>query len=197
MRQVCIIAAAGIVALDSMVDRLQEDHKRANAIGKGEQYVTATKKGCSADATGCLANHAIPYILWRHVVHFRVKDSYQWLSSSAWWTATTDSYSIIKRNVSISHKFWGCHSRTAQDLTLLRLTLHCGVSSSRCFKGAQHLHVQGQAVQELGSLTLNMQVLHLFRTLWTTHSNNVRLQKSGAFGHELRRILAALHFVEY
>lgn len=37
MRQAGIMAAAGIVALDSMVDRLQEDHRRANAIGKGEQ----------------------------------------------------------------------------------------------------------------------------------------------------------------
>ena len=36
MRQAGIIAAAGIVAFDSMVDRLQEDHKRANAIGKSE-----------------------------------------------------------------------------------------------------------------------------------------------------------------
>jgi threonine aldolase len=52
MRQVGIVVAAGIVALDSKVDRLQEDHKRANAIGKGEQYVTATKKGSFADATG-------------------------------------------------------------------------------------------------------------------------------------------------
>jgi len=83
MRQAGIIAAAGIVALDSMVDRLQEDHKRASAIGKGEQYVTATKKGSSSDATGCLASHAIPYLLWSHVVHYRVKDSHQWLSSSA------------------------------------------------------------------------------------------------------------------
>ena len=82
MRQVCIIAAAGIVALDSMVDRLQEDHKRANAIGKGEQYVTATKKGSSSDATGRLASHTIPYLLWSHVVHYRVKDSHQWLSST-------------------------------------------------------------------------------------------------------------------
>ena len=36
MRQAGIIAAAGIVAFDSMVDRLQEDHKRANAIGESE-----------------------------------------------------------------------------------------------------------------------------------------------------------------
>ena len=60
MRQPGIIAAAGIVALDSMVDRLQEAHKRANGIGKGEQYVTATKKRSSSDATGCLASHAFP-----------------------------------------------------------------------------------------------------------------------------------------
>jgi len=53
------------------------------------------------------------------MIHYRVKDSHQWLSSSAWWTATTVSYSIIKRNVSISRKFWGCHGRAAEDLTLL------------------------------------------------------------------------------
>jgi len=60
MRQAGIIAAAGIVALDSMVDRLQEDHRRVNAIGKGEQYMTATKEGSSSDATGCLASQDIP-----------------------------------------------------------------------------------------------------------------------------------------
>ena len=76
------------------------------------------------------------------------------------------------------------------------VTLHCEDSSSRCFKGAQHLQVQGQAVQELDSLTLNMQVLQPFRTLCSTHSNKVTLQKSGVFGHELRRILAAVLFVE-
>jgi len=63
-----------------MVDRLQEDHKRANAIGKGEKYVTATKKRISSDATGCLASHAFPYLLWSQVFHYRVKDSQQWLS---------------------------------------------------------------------------------------------------------------------
>jgi threonine aldolase len=42
MRQAGVIAAAGIVALDSMVDRLQEDHRRVNTIGRGEQYVLPT-----------------------------------------------------------------------------------------------------------------------------------------------------------
>jgi threonine aldolase len=37
MRQAGIIAAAGIVALDIMVDRLVEDHNRATAIGKGKE----------------------------------------------------------------------------------------------------------------------------------------------------------------
>ena len=60
MRQAGIVAAAGIVALEWMVDRLQEDHKRASGTGKFEQYVTATKKWSSADATGCLASHVIP-----------------------------------------------------------------------------------------------------------------------------------------
>jgi threonine aldolase len=35
MRQAGIIAAAGIVALDRMVDRLTEDHARAKQLGKG------------------------------------------------------------------------------------------------------------------------------------------------------------------
>jgi threonine aldolase len=35
MRQAGILAAAGIVALDYMVDRLDEDHRRAKALGKG------------------------------------------------------------------------------------------------------------------------------------------------------------------
>ncbi|XP_069684964.1 uncharacterized protein [Periplaneta americana] len=34
MRQVGVVAAAGIVALDDMVDRLVEDHRRANTIAK-------------------------------------------------------------------------------------------------------------------------------------------------------------------
>jgi threonine aldolase len=40
MRQVGVIAAAGIVALDSMVERLVEDHRRANTIGKGEEILS-------------------------------------------------------------------------------------------------------------------------------------------------------------
>jgi len=35
-RQAGIIAAAGLVALDKMIDRLQEDHKHAFQIAKGE-----------------------------------------------------------------------------------------------------------------------------------------------------------------
>ena len=35
MRQVGIIAAAGIVALDTMIEGLEDDHKRARAIAKG------------------------------------------------------------------------------------------------------------------------------------------------------------------
>jgi threonine aldolase len=35
MRQAGILAAAGIVALDTMVDRLTEDHARARRLAKG------------------------------------------------------------------------------------------------------------------------------------------------------------------
>jgi hypothetical protein len=83
MRQAGIIAAAGIVALDSMVDRLQEDHRRANAIGKGEQCMTATMEGYSSDATGCLASQDIRYLVLNHMVHCSVQYSHQRVSSSA------------------------------------------------------------------------------------------------------------------
>ncbi len=39
MRQAGIIAAAGIVALDKMVDRLEEDHQRAHTLAAGLQNV--------------------------------------------------------------------------------------------------------------------------------------------------------------
>jgi threonine aldolase len=35
MRQAGVLAAAGIVALETMVDRLQEDHVRADRLAKG------------------------------------------------------------------------------------------------------------------------------------------------------------------
>lgn len=35
MRQIGIIAAAGLVALDTMIERLADDHKRAYKICKG------------------------------------------------------------------------------------------------------------------------------------------------------------------
>ena len=35
MRQAGVLAAAGIVALNSMIDRLSEDHRRARAIADG------------------------------------------------------------------------------------------------------------------------------------------------------------------
>ena len=40
MRQSGIVAAAGIVALDSMIDRLQEDHDRLYQIAKGNARST-------------------------------------------------------------------------------------------------------------------------------------------------------------
>jgi threonine aldolase len=39
MRQAGILAAAGIVALDTMVDRLAEDHKRARTLAKGLSFI--------------------------------------------------------------------------------------------------------------------------------------------------------------
>lgn len=37
MRQSGVLAATGIVALNSMVNRLDEDHKHARLIAQGEQ----------------------------------------------------------------------------------------------------------------------------------------------------------------
>jgi threonine aldolase len=39
MRQAGILAAAGIVALETMVDRLAEDHKRANYLARGLSFL--------------------------------------------------------------------------------------------------------------------------------------------------------------
>ena len=35
MRQIGIIAVAGLLALDSMIERLKDDHKHAEIIAKG------------------------------------------------------------------------------------------------------------------------------------------------------------------
>ena len=35
MRQACILAAAGLVALDEMVERLGDDHRRARTLANG------------------------------------------------------------------------------------------------------------------------------------------------------------------
>jgi threonine aldolase len=43
MRQAGILAAAGIVALDSMVNRLEEDHKRARRLAKGLANIPGLK----------------------------------------------------------------------------------------------------------------------------------------------------------
>lgn len=40
MRQIGIIAAAGLVAMDKMIDRLADDHRRAYQIGKGKQKLS-------------------------------------------------------------------------------------------------------------------------------------------------------------
>ena len=40
MRQAGVLAAAGIVALETMVDRLPEDHRRARALAQGLGAIT-------------------------------------------------------------------------------------------------------------------------------------------------------------
>lgn len=39
MRQIGIIAAAGLIALDNMIDRLADDHRRTYEIGKGIEQI--------------------------------------------------------------------------------------------------------------------------------------------------------------
>lgn len=43
MRQAGVMAAAGIIALESMVDRLDEDHRRANALAEGLAQIEEMK----------------------------------------------------------------------------------------------------------------------------------------------------------
>lgn len=38
MRQIGIIAAAGLVALDKMINRLEDDHRRTFEIAKGKAF---------------------------------------------------------------------------------------------------------------------------------------------------------------
>ena len=52
MRQVGIVAAAGIVALDSMIDRMQEDHDSARHIASR----MAEMKGISVDPENIQTN---------------------------------------------------------------------------------------------------------------------------------------------
>jgi hypothetical protein len=112
MRQAGVIAAAGIVALESMVNRLHEDHKRANAIGKGEECMTATMKQSSSEANGCLASHDIPYVLCGSLQYSR--------------QATSDSYAqhdelrprslalLCKQMFQYHARSGGCHSHGAE-----------------------------------------------------------------------------------
>jgi threonine aldolase len=51
MRQAGIIAAAGIVALETMVDRLAEDHVRARALARGLNDIPAIKLNPAVPAT--------------------------------------------------------------------------------------------------------------------------------------------------
>ena len=39
MRQIGILAAAGLVALDSMIQRLNDDHNHAQLIAKGNSFI--------------------------------------------------------------------------------------------------------------------------------------------------------------
>ena len=54
MRQVGILAAAGIVALDSMVDRLAEDHARAIRLATGLKTISAIKLDPGSPATNMI-----------------------------------------------------------------------------------------------------------------------------------------------
>jgi len=43
MRQAGILAAAGIIALDNMIERLEEDHKNARILGEGLAGISGIK----------------------------------------------------------------------------------------------------------------------------------------------------------
>jgi len=43
MRQACIIAAPGIIALEKMISRLEEDHKNARALAEGLTETTGVE----------------------------------------------------------------------------------------------------------------------------------------------------------
>ena len=76
------------------------------------------------------------------------------------------SHTILLKDMFQYHTCFGVVTVVLLKILLFwDVTLHCGVSCSRCFKGAQHLHFQSQAVQELEIMTLKKQVLQPFRTL--------------------------------
>ena len=58
MRQAGIIAAAGIVALETMVDRLSEDHALARQLAEG----IANAPGLSLDLESVQTNMVVPFV---------------------------------------------------------------------------------------------------------------------------------------
>jgi threonine aldolase len=59
MRQAGVIAAAGLVALETMVDRLADDHVRARRLAEG---VAERWPGCGLDPSRVLTN----VVVWEH-----------------------------------------------------------------------------------------------------------------------------------
>ena len=66
MRQAGIIAAAGLVALDTMVDRLNEDHDNARALARG----LASVPGIGLDAESVQTNIVMVEVVDRPVQEF-------------------------------------------------------------------------------------------------------------------------------
>lgn len=64
MRQAGILAAAGIVSLEKMVDRLVEDHSNADLLGQGLMDIDGIEPGMDIPSNSTLTN----------IVYFKLSD---------------------------------------------------------------------------------------------------------------------------
>ena len=69
MRQAGVLAAAGLVALDEMVDRLGEDHRRAGRLAEavGERWPEQAERLVGQDTNMVVFDHAAPPLLLGHL----------------------------------------------------------------------------------------------------------------------------------
>lgn len=69
MRQAGVLAAAGLVALEEMVDRLAEDHQRAGVLAEAvvERWPEAPTDGEWVRTNIVAFSHPDPYLLLKHL----------------------------------------------------------------------------------------------------------------------------------